>query len=449
MYTSYIGKKFLSLYKEKENKPDDYSARQFFDDVLFPCFFNHETHLMHVHGSTFFQSVGKNDLQNGQTESNFRLNRLHKDIENRKFSGSTIVGFAAGKIDQPTSGQLTSINFIINEEEAYASWIGEGLAIGVNGGLMLFSEPEILWALFKGWEQYRKYIEQTPNIKGRQIETWNGHWLSHYFNQHLYEQEDSLNFELPIGNNDGDKGTLSISTQKWVKIIFLLSKMFPNRVVNCHCYFLGKTNTTFGFINIYIPEVKYLYEFRDKFFLNKNELILEDKEIEQLETFYNFKDACKFGTIGLKALEPSKLREFMPKGTVEYAQGKDFKFTDENSKYIFSLYKLWIIAMLNKTELLQLAADVAKSLHSLEREQSDNNRGKTTQTQSSRELLESKSLKVFIDGLTENINENNAQTFKNVVDNVVKMPSDNFPLFITLIRFEYSYQKNNSSHQTN
>ncbi len=139
----------------------------------------------------------------------------------------------------------------------------------------------------------------------------------------------------------------------------------------------------------------------------------------------------------------------MPKGTVEYAQGKDFKFIDEHSKYIFSLYKLWIIAMLNKTELLQMAADVAKSLHSLEREQSDNNRGKTTQTQSSKELLESKSLKVFIDGLTENINENNAQTFKNVVDQVVKMPSDNFPLFITLIRFEYSYQKNNSSHQTN
>ena len=191
------------------------------------------------------------------------------------------------------------------------------------------------------------------------------------------------------------------------------------------------------------------FELRDKIFMNHSDFILSDKEIESLETFYNFRNACKFGTIGLKALEPSKLREFMPKGTAEYAQGKDFKFTDEHSKYFFSLYKLWIIAMLNKTELLQLAADVTKSLDSLEREQSDKNRGKTTQYQSSKELLEYKSLKVFIDGLTENIDEKNAQTFRNVVDNLVKMPNDNFPLFITLIRFEYSYQKNNSSHQTN
>lgn len=62
MYTSYIGKKFLKLYREKEKKPHDYSAKQFFDEVFFPLFFDDEKHLMHVHGSTFFQAVSPNSL---------------------------------------------------------------------------------------------------------------------------------------------------------------------------------------------------------------------------------------------------------------------------------------------------------------------------------------------------------------------------------------------------
>ncbi len=66
MYTSYIGKKFLELYNRKEGK--DYSAHTFFDEVFFPLFFDDEKHLMHVHGSTFFQKVGKDDFKNGASK---------------------------------------------------------------------------------------------------------------------------------------------------------------------------------------------------------------------------------------------------------------------------------------------------------------------------------------------------------------------------------------------
>jgi hypothetical protein len=31
--------------------------------------------------------------------------------------------------------------------------------------------------------------------------------------------------------------------------------------------------------------------------------------------------------------------------------------------------------------------------------------------------------------------------FKEIVEEVLKMPHDNFPLFVTLIKFEYNYQK--------
>src|SRR5438093_13646559 len=127
MYTSFIGKKFLKLYCQKTKQ--NLSAREFFDKKLFPLFFDHEKHLMHVHGSTFFQKVGKEDLRGNMPESHIRVKRLHKDISNKRYSGSTFVGYAAEKIDEVTSGQISSLDCKIDAEEVYASWIGEGLSI--------------------------------------------------------------------------------------------------------------------------------------------------------------------------------------------------------------------------------------------------------------------------------------------------------------------------------
>jgi hypothetical protein len=441
MYTSYIGKKFLKIYREKYNKPDDYSARQFFDEELFPIFFNDDRHLMHVHGSTFFQAVGKKDLKKDESEHLFRLNRLHIDIENSKYSGSTFVGYAAGKIDQPTSGQLTSLDCKIDSEEVYASWIGQGLSIGLSGGLILIAEMEILWKLFKGWEYYRKHIFQTPHLKGRQIETWNGHWLCHTLSRNFNDVRPLDSFQLPTSQSDEEKGVISIPTQDWIKIIFALARKYPNKTITSYSYFLGKMNTTLGFINFYLPDVRRLYDLKDRIFLSEEDILLNYDDIEKLETFFTFKNACKLGTIGLKALEPAKLREFMPKGSVDYAQGKEYKFSDDNSYLSYQLYKIWIIAMLNKTELLQLASDVSAAL--LNFENAPNNRGKKDLATLSEAVRTSTNIKAFIDKLTGILEEKpeNADVFKNVVNQVVPMPSDNFPLFVTLIRFEYTYQK--------
>lgn len=445
MYTSYIGKKFLQLYREKEKKPDDYSARQFFDEVLFPLFFDDEKHLMHVGNSPFFQKPRDGDVNLHGSKSKAQYQNLIKEIETGVPSGAIYVGFAAKEMTATSSGQLTSMDFKTSQEDIYTSWIGEALGIGVSGGLvMLIDKEEILFSLFKGWRRYRDYLKQTPNLKDKQIETWNGHWICHCLSKVFDSNDPMLNFKI---EPEEVLGKLAITTQAWSKLIFAISLRYNSQnKMTIYAYNLSQTNTTLGFINIYLSDVRRPYELRDKLFLNQSHSILNDKQIGELETFYSFKGACKLGTIGLKALEPARLREFMPPGSVLYAQGKDFKFTDENSKINFSLYKLWIIAMLNKTELLQLAADVAKSLINLE--STNNQRGKSTQTQSSKELLESKSLKAFIDGLTENIDESNAETFKNVVEQLVKMPSDNFPLFLTLIRFEYAYQKYHSSQQS-
>ncbi len=439
MYTSYIGKKFLKLYREKEKKPHDYSAKQFFDEVFFPLFFDDEKHLMHVHGSTFFQAVSPNSLINGEKESIFRLNRLREDIKNNRLSGSTYVGYAAGGVSATTSGQVTNLDYSPNEEEIYSSWVGQALGIGISGGfVMLLQEDEILISLFEGWKYYRQYLRQTPNVKNKQIETWNGQWLSHLLSDDFNKDRPFDGFSVEITEVQGN---MAIPTKAWSMVIFALTKRFQGKIT-AYAYNLSQTNTTLGFINIYLPEIEYLYELKDKLFLDKSEVVLNRKQISELETFYNFKSACKMGTIGLKAIEPRGLREFMPKGSVDFAQGKDFKFSDENSKNIFSLYKLWIIAMLNKTELLQVADSTALALIEYANKKLDDNRGKKDKEQDVRKIIEAKNFKEFAEQIKIILDSSNSLIVQDIVQKAyVEIASDNFPLFLTLVRFQYEVQK--------
>lgn len=436
MYTSYIGKKFLKVYNEREDK--NLTAEEFFNEIFFPLFFQDDSHLMHVGNSPFFQKPKNEDVVQYGGKAKAQLNNLKTAILADTPNMSIYVGSAAKDIQGTTSGQITSIAVEVDVEEMYASWIGEALAIGVSGGyIMLIAEEEIFWILYKGWTIYRRYLNQTPNIKDKQIETWNGNWLYHCSGNSI-EQRTSPE-GLAIEHSEV-QGKTAISTQAWAKIVFALSKFFPKKLITAYSYNLSQTNTTLGFINILLPSIRKMYELRDAIFINESETALSDREIETLSTFYNFKSACQFGSIGLRSLEPSKLREYMPRGSILYAQGKDFKFTDEESFHNYQLYKIWIIAMLNKTELLKLASDIGSSLIALE---GKDERGKKVYSTLSQEIRDSKNIRAFIENLSKVLEQTpeNADVFKNVVEETLKMPSDNFPLFITLIRFEYNYQK--------
>lgn len=441
MYTSYIGKKFLKLYNDREGT--NYSAEHFFTEIQFPTFFDSDKHLMHVHGSTFFQSIDSEKTKLSGSEPLARLKRLQTDISNGKVSGSTYVGYSAGETTAVTSGQVTTMDYTISKEEMYLSWIGQGLAVGLKGGLLFIDDEKIFWLLFNGWELYRKHHNQTPNLKPRQIETWNGQWLSFCARYKSFESINADRFQIDIDSEDKEGGVKSIDTIPWIKIVFALSKMFGKRTFTVLAFVSSKTNMTYGFVNIYLNEIRKIFELRENLF-SDGESALKEEEIESLSTFYSFKEACKIGTIGLKAIEPAKLREYMPKGSSLYAQGKEYKFPNAESFINYKLFKIWIIAMLNKTELLNLASNVAGTLLDLEK---SDERGKKVFSTLSQEVRESGNLKNFIDKLAEVLNHLplNADVFKEVVEQILKMPYDNFPLFITLIRFEYAFKKSKNN----
>ncbi len=463
MYTSYIGNIFLKLYRQKKNVAEDYTARQFYDDVLFPLLFDNERHLMHVHGSSFFQKVPQRYLIAGKTKSQVQLERLHRDIENAKISGSTYVGYAAEKADATSSGQVTSMPLTVESEEMYMSWIGQALAIGVSGGLAIqIDRAEVLWRVFEGWLFYRKYLDQTPKLKDKQIETWNGHWLCHLSSPNYDERDVWAGFDL---RPEMVLGKLAIPTIDWIKVVFALTRKYPDHVLTTYVYNLSQTNTTLGFINLYLPEVSRMIRLKEHLYTFAGDS-RSDKNFEEMyRTFFTFKHACMLGTIGLKALEPAKLRDFMPKGSVKYARGNEYRFTRidfkpkknedrqvfedrldkakmKSRKEIISykIFKIWIVAMLNKTQLLKLASETADVLLDLE---SKDERGKKVFSQKSQDVRDSKHLRAFIQNLTEilpHIKEK-VDVLKDIVEEVLRMPTDNFPLFITLIRFEYNYQK--------
>ena len=437
MYTSYIGKKFLDIYNKKEQK--NLSAKEFFNSVFFPIFFNDEKYLMHVENSPFFQPLNKEEkklVSETNSIAQIKLNKLHDKIVNDLPNGSIYVGYAASNIKSTTTGQI-SVNYTITSEEMYCSWIGQALAIGVKGGNILIDNEELLYKLYFGWKYYREFLNQTSNLKDKQIETWNGHWLQYVFSNKFNSNNIQISNYIELKKTEN---ILSIPTQSWVKIIFILSKKFPEKDIIAYSYILEKTNKTFGFIKIFLPKIKTIYELRNNLFFNKN---IFEEQIEELEPFYNYSNACKLGTIGLKALEPKGLRAFMPCGTYKYSQGKEYKISDEKTYNNYSLYILWIKAMLNKTELLDLAEKIATSLIEYEEAAKPESRGKTTIYQTAIKLLESKNVKSFIENITEAMENQprNAELFKQTIQEVLIMPYDNFPLFITLIKFKYTYFK--------
>lgn len=436
MYTSFIGKKFLAAWNAREGK--SLTARQFFDEVLFPDFFDDERHLMHVHGSAFFQKVPEKELVNGKSEAEIRRQNLHTSIANRQPNGSIYVGYAADGVAGTTSGQVTGMRLNIEHEEMYASWIGEGLALGVNGGFCMLSDrEELLQVVFEGWKYYRKFLTQTPNLKGRQIETWNGQWLAYRLGG---GDPDAFTPEWEEKTDAKTKSKYyAVNTLEWPKLIFALCKKYPGEVLTVYAYNLSQTNTTLGFLNLNLPEVNRMFQFRDKVFLNKGESVLTYKEIESLEPLFSFKRAAEFGAIGLRALEPDKLREYLPQR--DSKKNKDLNLSKDEARKQFQIFKLWIYAMLNRTELLELAGQIAQILHQFE--DAGKERGKKVNDQLSEEVRGATSLPKFTDKLGEVLALFPAasETFRKAVDNAVKMPGDQLPLFVALIRFEYNYQK--------
>jgi hypothetical protein len=423
MIAANIGKIFLDAYNEKYQS--NYTAKEFFVEKYFSVFFDHEKYMQWITNSPFVQGIKKGIPPNSD-ERQTKLQTLIDKITNIEADASIAIGFPSLDINASTSGQITNLNLPLREADVYLSWIGSGLGIGVQSGLsLLFSNKQILLDLFEGWQVYRDYLNSTPGLRGNQINTWNGQWIAHRYDQLSYDESNPTASFNPFGAMKD--GGMEVNTQSWTKVLIGIARNYPETSLTAYVYSLGQMNITVGFVPFELPRIRQPFELYNKYFGTTKR--------EQVEQFFGtamgFTKACQMGAIGVNALEPKGFRDCMDKGLVP-----KYNPTDEEKTINFNTYQIWLLAMLNNEQLWEKAQQIATTLNDYTK--SDKNT-KTTKSQEVANLLASINKKQFIEALISIVkNSPETERLAEIAEIIHTMPVDNVPYFLTLIRFQYA-----------
>jgi hypothetical protein len=171
MIAATIGRTFLKAYNKKYKK--EMTAKQFFEEVYWPLFYNSKKYMQWINNSPFDQ-ISKRKLHGDIEERKKALNDFIEKIELKKVKDmSTVIGAPASdeKVFAVSSGLVTDIEIIIEDNEAYLSWIASGLCLGVGMYSIIYNDVNILLDTFEGWKVYRSLLDNDgfEKLKGNQI----------------------------------------------------------------------------------------------------------------------------------------------------------------------------------------------------------------------------------------------------------------------------------------
>ena len=420
---------FLQAYNKRNNK--SYDAKQFFIDIFYPLFFNSNKYLYWVQNSPFVQMKKKQKVDNlTEEERKEKLYNLITKIENGAKDASVAIGYPASEEKEfaTTSGQVTNIHIPVSEEDVYCSWFGAALGVGVQGGVAIyFYNAYILLDVFEGWKLYREALDSYDKYPPNKIMTWNGQWLGHRYDDKDFDASDMMAGFTPFTVKNQE---VEIKPVSWTKILIGISRNYKNaRVMGYVCGF-GQMNTTLGFIPFDLSQISRPIELYKKMFGMDSA-----KSAEPLwGTGMGFREACQNGAIGLDAMQPKGLREYIYKGKIP-------KISDKNEQIInFNVNVIWLMAMLNNQDLWDKAHEFASELYKYA---SVPDRGKTVNSNKVKAVLESCNKISFMNNMIHIIEDaENMEKMDETVKEIHSMPSDNVPYFLTLIKFHYAKLNN-------
>lgn len=432
MITTAIGRMFLEIYNETYGT--NYDARTFFVEKFYPLFFDHNKYMM---------TGGNSPLENPKLswEKMIRGSVTYETAEQRKQRFVKLMtkidecepdmsiarGFSSADVLATTSGQVTDMDLSLREDDVFLSWLGDGLGVGVQGGFsILFCDKSILMDVFKGWKYYRLMLDNTQNAKGNQINTWNGKWLSHYYNDDMYDESNPIQgLDVFTQNKDG---ILSIETLNWTDVLVKLARKDKAKQLMGAIYSIGQTNTTIGFIPFELDKIRKPRQLYKQLFAN----IKGKQNVDGLwGTAFGFRTACTKGVIGVEAMEPKGLRPYITRGTMP----KTAKNEEQTINY--NVYKTWLLAMLNNDALWDKSQQLA---HLLMEASTDKSKEISTKSKNLvNNVLGSTNKKQFINCITEIVPlVSDKKTLTDIVRDIHNMPNDNVPYFLTLLRFQYA-----------
>ncbi len=465
MITANVGRLFVQAYNEREGT--SWTAKEFFEKVYHPLFLGREKYLLYHKNSEFVQkvkAVEKSKFKSFDDEVDYRLNSFFKKVEEGYRDDSVAVSYPASDLKEfaTTSGGVTDIVREIPEEEVYESWIGAGFGVTVAGGVsILFTEIEVLWALFEGWQVYRLLLNDPVNYKlaGNKIGAWNGQWLHYRLSKRFSPDYDFSVLQDHQFFTDEKDGVIAIQTIKWSLLFVNLSQLLGAKTISAYLYAIGQTNKTIGFVPFQLKAGRSIKAVYKKLFGEEDTQGFSDISFERLLGEDIFQVA-KLGTVGLQALRPEKLRDYFKadkpmmkfkqnpvkqkSGESEeaYQQRLDKANKDQVQKKItYRTYKTWMEAMLtrNNEELLDYTTTVAETLHAYRSKATKNDRKNRIEE----ELLKAGNKKKFIDTIAEIVrdaDETLLDQLKEITKTVHLMTPDEFGYFLTLTKFDYAYQ---------
>lgn len=428
MIASTIGKIFIEAYNEKYGT--DYDARRFFVEKFYPMFFDHSKYMMTAGNSPLENPklswedmiLGKKPFETPEQRRE-RFDKFIAKVDSCEADASIARGYYSLDVTATTSGQMTDLRLPVSKEDMYASWIGDALGVGVQGGIIMFNDKRILLDVFDGWDLYRKALDNTNMLEGNKINTWNGQWLSHYYDSRVYSQEYPMAGFNPFVAEAN--GLMSVGIISWTKVLIGLSRKYKSIQVLGYVYSIGKTNMTIGFIPFNLDQIRKPVMLYRKYFGMDN-----GRNAESLwGTEYGFKASCSKGAIGIREMEPKGLRPYVEKGIVP-------KKPREEQTINCNVYKIWILAMLNNESLWDLSLQLAELLNanSHDPEKSISTKRKNL-VESVLEACNKKQFVSAVTDLTPYVEDKDA--LRSIVKEIHDMPNDNVPYFLTLMKFQY------------
>ena len=198
-----------------------------------------------------------------------------------------------------------------------------------------------------------------------------------------------------------------------------------------YVYSYGQTNTTIGFIPFDLSQITRPVKLYQHFFGMES-----GHKAEKLwGTAVGFAKACQQGVIGLRAMEPKGLKDYIEKSKMP-------KLSDKEEQVIsFNVYQSWIMAMLNNQDLWNKAQEFAFELSKYSQ---SGNRAKTVNANKVKIVLESNNKMNFIKSMVDIVGDvEDVDKMKEIVSVINTMPTDNVPYFLTLVRFHYAILINN------
>lgn len=458
MYNLEIGRRVLGLYNE--GKTRELTAKEFFDEVMFPDFFDTDDdplHLMQVGNSSFFQAFPEKDRITGRTLGSHKHERHHlivAEIEagRRTVSGAVAVGYPASGPTENTAGQVSNVKQLLNAESIALTWIGAACGIGISGGAnILIDNAALLEHIVKGWPYYRRFLNDNNTFKGRQIETWNGLWVVYgYGAADVEESYRRVMDKLPEHQGVTAKKESNLAERPdWFRMFFNLAQngSLPARM-QAYAYKYGQMNTTMGFLTIELAPIK---SFSDVFRSLLNETYPDQysysashAELRKIfQAHYSLADMVALGGISIRTLRPAKVEAFMKAAKPQK--------TDDNPLYPI-LIKTWIRAMLNNDELADLARDLGHALRDIETNSREtattkveallNAGNKTAFIVAANELKEHKGVTDAKDAAKKESLDAAVQVLKRAEDAAQRqIPVDQLPLFRALAKSDYLMAK--------